>query len=409
MIIPDTERTMYFDNLIGGIAMFLAGPFVLKLIFHAFVVLVGALILSGAANTAIIGSNGVLNRVVEDGVLPDWFRKPHRKHGTTYRTINLIVGLQIATIILSRGDLYLLGEAYAFGVVWSFAMKALAVVVLRFTKPDVKRWKVPLNLPLKGIDVPVGLMLITVMLFLLAGINLVTKKTATISGAIFTVIFFVSLTISEKYNQTDDSTQSKPRSFMDEGEIERFRLKVGNNLSPEALHVRHGNLLIAVNDPEKVSHLERLMATTDPRKVDVVVLSVNPQWTDEKTRPEEVANRIVDKYEAVLFSQVVHIAEKVGKPAALVAVPGNDAYSLILQAAQKLDSSRVVIGQSSGKGLAEQEAEIRQAWEDLPIPRDGVLIEVFSNADQPSFQSTLSNLRRSRHASPGPHSDENQN
>src|SRR5437899_6498235 len=66
MIIPDSERSKYFDNLISGISMFLAGPFGLKLAFHAFVVLVGVLILSGAVNTAIIGSNGVLNRLVED-------------------------------------------------------------------------------------------------------------------------------------------------------------------------------------------------------------------------------------------------------------------------------------------------------------------------------------------------------
>ncbi len=88
-------------------------------------VLVGALILAGAVNTAIIGSNGVLNRVAEDGVLPDWFRKPHKKFGTTSRFINIIVILQLVTIVISRGDVYLLGEAYAFGVVWSFAMKGL--------------------------------------------------------------------------------------------------------------------------------------------------------------------------------------------------------------------------------------------------------------------------------------------
>src|SRR5207237_2343643 len=91
MIIPDSERSKYFDNLISGISMFLAGPFGLKLAFHAFVVLVGVLILSGAVNTAIIGSNGVLNRLVEDGVLPDWFREPHRKYGTTFRLINLVI------------------------------------------------------------------------------------------------------------------------------------------------------------------------------------------------------------------------------------------------------------------------------------------------------------------------------
>ena len=50
-----------------------------ELVFRAFVVLVGFLMLSGAINTAIVGSNGVLNRVSEDGVLTDWFRKPHSR------------------------------------------------------------------------------------------------------------------------------------------------------------------------------------------------------------------------------------------------------------------------------------------------------------------------------------------
>src|SRR6185369_12450940 len=101
-------------------------------LFHAFVVVVGFLILAGAVNTAIVGSNGVLNRVAEDGVLPDWFRHPHHRFGTTYRIIDLVVGLQIFTIIASGGNVYILGEAYAFGVVWSFVFKALSMVILRF-------------------------------------------------------------------------------------------------------------------------------------------------------------------------------------------------------------------------------------------------------------------------------------
>src|SRR6266576_1702427 len=199
MIIPDSERSKYFDNLISGISMFLAGPFGLKLAFHAFVVLVGVLILSGAVNTAIIGSNGVLNRLVEDGVLPDWFREPHRKYGTTFRLINLIIALQLATIVVSRGNVYMLGEAYAFGVAWSFAMKALAVLVLRFKEPQAERWRVPLNLRVSGTEIPVGLALITMVLFLLAGINLLTKTTATISGVAFTIIFFTAFSLSEKH------------------------------------------------------------------------------------------------------------------------------------------------------------------------------------------------------------------
>src|SRR5581483_5336419 len=144
------------------------------LLFHAFVVLVGTLILAGAVTTAIIGSTGVLNRVSEDGVLPDWFRLPPHKFGTTSRLINLVVILQLITIAISRGNIYVLGEAYAFGVVWSFAMKALSVLVLRYKQPGNREWKTPLNFRIGSHEVPLGLMLITVALFTLAVVNVLT-------------------------------------------------------------------------------------------------------------------------------------------------------------------------------------------------------------------------------------------
>ena len=115
--------------------MSLTGPFVARLAFHIFVVVVGTLILSGAVNTAIVGSNGVLNRVSEDGVLSDWFRQPHPKHGTSYRIINIVVVLQIVMIIASRGDVTFLANLYAFGVIWSFVLNGIAVLVLRYTQP----------------------------------------------------------------------------------------------------------------------------------------------------------------------------------------------------------------------------------------------------------------------------------
>src|SRR5204863_5420183 len=62
MIIPDSVRAGFQDNPIGGLAMYLAGPLPLRLAFRGFVVVVGVLMLAGAVNTAIVGSNGVLNR-----------------------------------------------------------------------------------------------------------------------------------------------------------------------------------------------------------------------------------------------------------------------------------------------------------------------------------------------------------
>src|SRR5260221_3650961 len=128
LLIPENVRMKdYHDNLMGGLAMSVIGPLWARLFLNAFVVAVGFLILSGAVNTAIIGSNGVLNRVAEDGVMPDWFLKPHSRYGTTHRILYLILYLQLFTIIASQGDVFILGEAYAFGVVWSFVFQALSM------------------------------------------------------------------------------------------------------------------------------------------------------------------------------------------------------------------------------------------------------------------------------------------
>src|SRR5499427_8154647 len=172
MLIPDDQRPKFLENLIGGLALNLEGPFLLRLIFHGFVVVVGTLILAGAVNTAIVGSNGVLNRVSEDGVLSSWFRQPHRRFGTSYRIINIVAALQILTIIISRGDVTLLANLYAFGVIWSFAMNGLAVLVLRYTRPGQRDFQVPFNFKFRGVQIPVGLGLITLVLFLIAVIHL---------------------------------------------------------------------------------------------------------------------------------------------------------------------------------------------------------------------------------------------
>src|SRR5713226_4026816 len=232
MIIPDSVRNNFFDNPIGGLAMYLVGPLSLRLAFRAYVVVVGVLMLAGAVNTAIVGSNGVLNRVSEDGILPHWFRHPHGRFGTSHRVLNLVVGLQLLTILLSRGNIFVLGEAYAFGVMWSFAMKGLAVLVLRYKQPGEREFRVPLNLKVRNIEIPLGLGLITITLFALCVINLFTKQVATLSGVAFTIIFFAVFTASEKMTRKRATAHA---------ELDQFNLEPGENLTPEAVGVRPGH------------------------------------------------------------------------------------------------------------------------------------------------------------------------
>jgi amino acid transporter len=370
MLIPDSVRPKYLDNLLGGLSMYLVGPPAIKLLFHIFVVVVGTLILAGAVNTAIIGSNGVLNRVAEDGVLPNWFRKPHTRFGTTSRLINTVVILQIVTILLSRGDVNLLGEAYAFGVVWSFSFNALSVLVLRFRQPDNREWKVPLNIHIRGVEIPIGLGLITLFLFTLACINVFTKELATIAGVGFTFAFFLVFTISEKIN-----SKAKARSRQD---LEQFRLDQSADVSQENIHARTGNVLVACRNPFHLEHLERTLAKTDTRKVDIVVLSVHRVTAASSGEYDLNADQIFAVAEQDLFTHVVSVAEKAGKHVELLAVAAADPWLGMVQTAQRLQSSRIVTGLSPlfADNPAEQGRIVGEAWEKLEQPRPSLSLEI---------------------------------
>ena len=287
MIIPDDVRiATYKDNLIGGLAMNVVGPEWARLCLNALVVGVGFLILSGAVNTAIVGSNGVLNRVSEDGVLPDWFLKPHKRYGTTYRLINLVVGLQIFTIIVSRGRVLTLGEAYAFGVVWSFVFKALSMFVLRFKEPAHREYEVPLNIKIGRYDFPLGISLIFLVLAAAAILNFMTKEVATISGVIFTVALFIAFWSSERSHRVRGV---KPEHHE---HLEQFNQQQSQHVSAEALGVtKPYRKLVAIRSPHNLAMLERCLAETDPESTDVVVMTANVLRWPRPTRPRQSPTR----------------------------------------------------------------------------------------------------------------------
>lgn len=378
LIIPDEVRPRYYNNLIGGLAMNLAGPELMRLAFHAFVVLVGVLILSGAVNTSMIGANGVLNRVAEDGVLLSWFRRPHPRFGTSYRIIHLITLLQLATILISRGDVYLLGEAYAFGVVWSFCMKALGVLVLRFQRHD-QEYKTPLNLRLRGREIPLGLGLITLALLATALANLFTKQFATLYGVSFTLLLFGVFSASERINLARRRQQK-------EG-LEQFNLELQANVSAETVRARPGCVLVAVRDYRHMHHLQRVLEKTNVRRHDIVVMTVRTvsAGAGEYELSEQ---QLFTDYEKELFTRVVALAEKQGKPVELLTVPAVDPFDAMVHTAANLKASRLVTGVSARMTSEELARRIGLAWERLPEPRHAFSLEVIS-PDRPSIYVNL--------------------
>jgi len=370
MIIPDKVRPDYFANLISGLAMHMVGPYTLRLFFQGFVVLVGVLILSGAVNTAIVGANGVINRITEDGVLTPWFRQPHRKYGTTYRVINLITFLQIFTILASRGNVYLLASLYAFGVIWSFSFMSLAVLVLRFIDPEGREFKVPGNLKIGHTELPIGLALISLLLFATAFTNLFTKRLATISGIAFSAFLFVVFTVTEKITHRRAAGKSH--------EIEKFRVHAQDEVNAEDMHIRPGNILVAVRDTKNLYYLRELLCKVDTNKTDVVVMTARvlhrvPSFSGA-TQMDSAD--VFEEYEQELFTTVVNLAEKEGKHVSLMVVPTNDVFEAIMATAQRLGSTLMVCGLSNKLTPEEQAKLTGDAWERLPDPKPRVKMEV---------------------------------
>ena len=128
----------------------------------------------------------------------------------------------------------------------------------------------PLNFPSAGKEMPVGLALVTAMLFTLAGVNVLTKKVATISGLSFTGAFFLMFELSDRYNKKRNAASVHSTAHV----REEFRLQTVDEVTSDTLRVRPGNIMVAVRNPHHLEHLQKVLSKTDIRRQDIVVITV---------------------------------------------------------------------------------------------------------------------------------------
>jgi amino acid transporter len=362
MLIPTWERThIYQDNLIAGLAMYMVGPMFWRIAFRIFVVLVGFLILSGAINTSMIGSTGVLMRVAEDGVLTDWFRKPHKKFGTSHRIVNLVFALQMITIIATRGNIITLGEAYAFGVIWSFTFNSLAMLVLRWKYHGERGWKVPPNIRIGKTEIPVGLISVFLVLLSVAIVNLFTKSVATVSGILFAAAFFIIFTVSERANLRKHALAARQMK-------DQFQLEHQDTINRESAAIRPGGVMVTMHDADNPFALKWTLAHTSTEDQDVVVLNVRMMGVGG---PEYLSavDQSFSEHEQMIFTKAISVAESFGKKVSLLLVPAGDVFAALVQGANSLEMDSVVSGVSSTMTAEDQAFHMGQAWEALPQPK----------------------------------------
>ena len=354
IIPPDLIGGKYLDNLLSGLALELNGPYWARIILQCFVVVSGSLMLVGAVNTSMVGSNGVLNRVAEDGILHDWFRHLHKKYGTTYRMINMVAVIQIVVIIISGGDIYLLGEAYAFGVLWSLVFMTLSLIILRFRDDKPRDWMFPFNIKIGKVYFPAGMCAAFLILISASLVNLLTKRVATVSGILFTIVFFSVFQISEYMNR------KKAQLYMpDDDSEEKLNMRKAADIGdilPELDKAR--KILVPIRNPNNLVHLKSVLETTDDETTDIIVLAAKIS----KGIQLEAETGDITAEDKDLFTSVVLLAEKYGKTVKPMLVFSNDPFYSIAQVAQAAGVDEVVMGVSGTTGAEVQLERLAMAW-----------------------------------------------
>lgn len=246
-------------------------------------------------------------------------------------------------------------------------MKGLAVLVLRFTEPGEREFRVPLNLKVGKIEIPIGLGLITLILFSLSIINLFTKQVATLSGIAFTIVFFAVFSITERLTRAKKDEHH---------ELDQFHLVPGEELTPKAVGVRKDNVLVFVRDYHALYHLAAVLRRLNTARQDVVVLHIRIVQRAASGESELNAEQLFSSTEQMLFTRALALAEKEGKTIHLSVAPAAEIWEGMLRSAQSLQSSTIVLGSSEVIEVNEEARNAGLAWERLPEPRPNLSLEI---------------------------------
>ncbi len=154
--------TTYADDPVLGIVENLGLAAGLTDVLRVYVGVLAAVILLIATNAALIGVSRLTYSMGQHRQLPEVLRQIHPTLRTPYVAILVFSGIAVLTVI--PGETEFLATMYSFGAMLSFTIAHASVIWLR-RKPEeeekgedgkpVKKWKAPVNIPIRGVSVPV--------------------------------------------------------------------------------------------------------------------------------------------------------------------------------------------------------------------------------------------------------------
>ena len=148
-----TDLTQKFlEDPIMGIAMAL--PAAIRPVLSFWVALLAVTILIIATNAGMLGASRLAYSMGQRRQLPGFVSNISRHSRVPFNAI--IIFSVIASVLIATGRITLLADLYAFGAVLAYTLAHASIIALRIKEPGLPRpFKVPLNIRIKGRDIPV--------------------------------------------------------------------------------------------------------------------------------------------------------------------------------------------------------------------------------------------------------------
>jgi hypothetical protein len=103
-----------------------------NLVLQTEVAISASLILAFASNTALIGAYHVFLALARMEFFPEFILRRNRFRGTPHWSIALATGIPIAVLLLVRGQIDILGDMYAFGLLGAFTVTCVGLDIIRY-------------------------------------------------------------------------------------------------------------------------------------------------------------------------------------------------------------------------------------------------------------------------------------
>jgi len=354
LLVPASEQAVWANAPLAGLAQHLAGPAPVRALMALAVGGAAVLVLIPAARAAISDAEQMVHRSSTGGTLPSGLASLHTRFGTPARAVDVTVVAMIFVVLASGGRVAWLSRAYAIAVAVMLILTVGSQVRLRRTHRGPMPFKARGNIRIGGREFPAALLVA-------AAILTVSVGTMVLSGDLAAIATLAFITVLSFWFTAAGQHAAPVTVSPDEG---TFDLLLAAELSPDHIDARPGNVLVPVRNPHLLSHVVAALQTPGDR--DVVVMTA--RILDVDVSEESARQAAPTPYERRLLSDVVALAERVGRPVRLLIVPTRNVVDAIVGTVIRLGSSDVYVGESSTLSAEDQARMLGDAWERADKP-----------------------------------------